>query len=445
MCRFTRNTSTTGRVEGAHAVLKNWVAKSTADLDNMLLKLESAFKTQCEENETKRMCQIEKPLMHWSRNGDTIYEISSLIGQVSYAGINIIINQLNKRKKLIEAEGEDSANLKICPKNCHAKITHGLPCMHSIRIGELISITDIIEDYLLCDDEDIIDAAFAASGPGVALTEEVQPISLASPLVVSEKVSGSASEVWNQRLDVGLQSLKSRISATHPAHQDRVLTQINEISSTPVLRNPPEVPKKGRPKGAFGKRKQVDNSTRREPSLHEHVFKAVEKPSRKCSYCGECGHNLATCQKRQSNAAESDVEEIEMNEPVPNSLAVPASKEPKRRKQKKSPLQNEIIIDDTENEVSAQETPKKVRVINHVEDGTPIKFKLILQPDTACATDKPWTPARLARKRRNAEKMFVSGLTDAQCKTLAGTSWLDDNVTFCISTLCHPSMIPMIQ
>ncbi|KAH6577831.1 hypothetical protein BASA62_000668 [Batrachochytrium salamandrivorans] len=88
-----------------------------------------------------------------------------------------------------------------------------------------------------------------------------------------------------------MQSIKRRLYEADDDQAAVVMARLNEASQTPLqpLSNPELATKRGRPAGST-KRKAIQ----REKSLFEHAT------GRKCSKCGQAGHNSRTCNVQTS-------------------------------------------------------------------------------------------------------------------------------------------------
>jgi hypothetical protein len=147
---FHCGTTTTSRLEGAHAVLKRWIGGSSKDLTRVWEATKLAIDDQLNEIRIKSAQKLHSTPAGLS--GQFYHQIT---GKITHTGLYLLQKQLEhvKRQEQHEEEGVISA---ICTRSF--SISMGMPCWHMIKErlaacqGELIprSVTGYVCKALIC-------------------------------------------------------------------------------------------------------------------------------------------------------------------------------------------------------------------------------------------------------------------------------------------------------
>ncbi|KAL0225495.1 hypothetical protein RCL1_003407 [Eukaryota sp. TZLM3-RCL] len=256
-------TSTTSRVESAHALLKKTLETSYNDLREVVAKSLLVIQEQLHTiSVEKSRQQLFKPVQYL----DT--ELEPLLGLRTYNALDLLNTQLQKAKNM-------NCGLEVID-SCTQQFTnnYGLPCSHTIlsTIENEGSIggDQIDKHWWLYDDSFQLLSDQTAEDSVTNMGNTDQSILE----VVREHLEGT-DDFERERLEVAIKI---------------ALDQSSTSWQPPVTAN---VQKKGRPVGS-----KRTSSKQRDPSAFEVARNKVSE-KRLCSTCKEPGHNAATCVRRK--------------------------------------------------------------------------------------------------------------------------------------------------
>ncbi|KAH6600454.1 hypothetical protein BASA61_002273 [Batrachochytrium salamandrivorans] len=241
--------TSTSRSEGNHFVIKRILGIVNNDLLTVFNKIRLLLDTQFTELNTKM--ELEKSSLAHRHSLDFM---KSLVKKISKHALDKMLDQY---KKLADMDDSDE-----CTGLFQTSI--GVPCRHEIKRR--------IEENRRFNIDDIHCQWHLHAPPAV--------------LPVAVRVEPFSSPRKNL-----MQSIKRRLYEADDDQAAVVMARLNEASQTPLqpLSNPELATKRGRPAGST-KRKAIQ----REKSLFEHAT------GRKCSKCGQSGHNSRTCNVQTS-------------------------------------------------------------------------------------------------------------------------------------------------
>jgi MULE transposase domain/FAR1 DNA-binding domain len=254
------NSTSSSRVEGAHSIIKKYLLVSTGHVDTVCMKLELAISNQITEIKAKE--QFDRiNIKHLYR----LPVFNNLIGNISDFAMNILYNQY---KKIFTDNNFNN-------QECSLKLfkTMGIPCSHIIKnyleLSQPIEIEKIEKQWWITNLED--HQVFIQTG------------------------------VQENNIDLILGSVRCLYENSTPYEKATIINSIAELTNVQLpntLSNPIVQRIKGRPAGSLNNRNILPlSSTRRDPSLFEHVEAAL---GRKCNICKNTGHNRRTCPDSQS-------------------------------------------------------------------------------------------------------------------------------------------------
>jgi hypothetical protein len=247
---------TTSRGEGNHFCVKRYINLARCDLlrvfQNISLMLETQF------TELQKHIEDEK-IKTSHRHSNNIFK--NLSQKVSHYAMDKILEQF----KLIA--------IKDDPCSGCFTTSFGLPCSHKlhnyVQSNEPIPLDMINPQWILSVDDNI-------ENDTLVISQQMMELSPKSRVVVT---------------------LRKTLEQVPVYQQEHIVQKINQIianSHTEVQSPDVVVKKKGRPVGAKNK------SIKRDKSLFEIV--ADNLSGRKCSLCGEGGHNSRTCLNKASGS-----------------------------------------------------------------------------------------------------------------------------------------------
>ena len=244
------NSVTTSRVEGSHRVLKSYIKNGKRNLLEVVKNLNLLWKNQT----TEISKEIERQkLIVCDRH--KIGLLKPLQKKLSLFALHEILKQY--KKSLNEEEMK-----KVCTQSVTG--TLGLPCKHTIR--ELVEEGQVLTDAYI-DSQWLLELnASSRAITNVSLSQNISPR--------KNLIERLHNELYNNP-QIHSSSFINRIQSV----LDDPTKEIQDIQ--PLQR------KKGRPVGA----KNKGASIRRDKSHFEYM------EGRKCSKCGEPGHNARTCSK----------------------------------------------------------------------------------------------------------------------------------------------------
>nr|XP_011459501.1 PREDICTED: uncharacterized protein LOC105349985 [Fragaria vesca subsp. vesca] len=238
--------SVTSRAEGAHATIKRYLQVSTGGLrevkENICLAIENQFqeiKTQLASEKIRVPQKLCIPFF------------KETVNKVSFHALY----ELQKQYLL--------ANTKDYSSQCKGQFykTMGLPCVHMIKEMniEVCSVNQIHMQWR-------IDTRSFTNDQHASLDHEDPLTSL-------------------------LSKIKEKYEKQPLMQKENTIRQLSHIlgASCPFLFEPTIQPHKGRPVGSTNRKETC--STKRETSY----FEVVDKTPRKCSGCGNPGHNRNKC------------------------------------------------------------------------------------------------------------------------------------------------------
>jgi len=237
----------TSRVEGNHAMLKKRIEVSSRNLLDAFFCIDRAICNQLVERKVRAAATCAR-LMHATQ--DALF--SGILSKVSKFACTQILTQLQMAK---DAEpGSECTGVY--------RRTMGLPCSHELRWlrsrQETLRLTDIHPQWC-------------------------------TPQVEEEEVH------TDDNLSNRVEGLIRQVPALSTSQQHRALHWLHNLvhGHEQYIQEPAVVRTRGRLPG----NREPLSSTRRDPSLFEHL----ERPPRatyRCSRCGEEGHNIRRCPSR---------------------------------------------------------------------------------------------------------------------------------------------------
>ena len=240
--------SSTSRVEGNHHVIKSYVSLGKLNLLMVFNRLTHMLTNQ--KLELNAEMERQKLIISHHLRDDIFKDLHY---KVSLFALEKVYEQL----KYLEGEGIDSVCTGIFTK------TWGLPCKHTlleyVQFQKPILLSDIHSQWLL--------------DPNPLQTNES---------ISDEDITMSPRTRFMEDME--------RVLYGNNDRSNSMMIRLNHVIDTPhiVLQGPNTVIKKrGRPAGAKNK-----TSMTRDRSLFEYAQK------RKCRTCGNSGHNLVTCGRR---------------------------------------------------------------------------------------------------------------------------------------------------
>ncbi|KAI9922607.1 hypothetical protein PsorP6_000404 [Peronosclerospora sorghi] len=244
----------TSRVEGSHAYLKHWLGVSTLYMDEVYEKVVLAGNAQ--QREISRKISAERMQLPIRLKASFWGNVVRMISSYALYKVHDLYQLALKPSGPIKCSGVFTS-------------TMGIPCEHTLRI-------------------------ILAKSKSLEVTEFSRHWWLHQPrLSSSSKEERSFAEI--------MASLTMRYDDMG-AYQQAMLRLALENLDSPhafVMRNPVVARTRGRPSGSH------NSSTKRDPSLFEHVEANILK-KRRCGVCKAEGHNKQTCPRIAVDAAVLD-------------------------------------------------------------------------------------------------------------------------------------------